>query len=164
MPGLTRDQLIKKIAHDVMERVAPEELPTFTGTAEAYFENPKRVLGTHKEDMLGFGLDAAIVYLTPFVLAITTDVIKDIVEPTIKEKLRKMITALIRHIFKGCRSSKDGPKIPLPTLLPEQRAQLRQRIREKARQLGLEEAKAELLADAVLGSLITIVDSQREAV
>lgn len=164
MPDLTKDQLIKKIAVDVVTRVAPEELPTFTGTAEAYFANPKHVPGTqkHKEDTLGFGLDTAIVYLTPYILVATTEVVEFIVEQvkgSVKEAAAKRVSAFIRNIFKRCRSSNGKETITVSALSLDQRAQLRQRVIEKARQLGLAEAKAELLADAVVGSLITIVDS-----
>ena len=60
-------QLITDVARDLVVKVAPHELPLFPATSQAYFENPEKVLEKQKSEdtMLGFGLEAGAVFLTP---------------------------------------------------------------------------------------------------
>ncbi len=165
MTDLTRDQLIRDIARDVVGQIAPQELPLFRATSEAYFKNPREVLEGKKprDETLGFGLETAVAFLTPVVLAVATEVVKFVAE-RIKESLKEegagIVTELIKKMFKRFRSTGEerGKAPALAPLSPEQLAQVRQRAIEKACQLNLPEVQARLLADAIVGSL-AVIDS-----
>jgi hypothetical protein len=90
MTDVTQHQLISDIAHELIAQVAPRELPLFRPTSQAYFENLKGEVQSSKskDEMLGFGPDTAITFLTPIVLALTTEVFKflaDKVKESVKE-------------------------------------------------------------------------------
>ena len=77
MSAAESDALVAALARATVERAAPEELPLFPATSEAYFNDPKALerSGGGKDEMLGFGVDAAVVLLTPIALTIAKDVI-----------------------------------------------------------------------------------------
>jgi len=67
-----QNQLVADLARDMVAEIAPQELPTFRAQSEAYFKDPERALKGQagKDDMLGFGVGAAVTFLTPVVLAV----------------------------------------------------------------------------------------------
>jgi hypothetical protein len=66
------DDLIISVAHDLVARTAPQELPLFRATSAAYLTDPERVLRAkpQKDEVLGFGLEGVVVFLTPAALEI----------------------------------------------------------------------------------------------
>ena len=73
----TDDALVAALARASVERAAPEELPLFRATSEAYFDDPASLERQRSGDeMLGFGVDAAVMLVTPVALAVAKDVIE----------------------------------------------------------------------------------------
>ena len=76
MSAAESDALVAALARATVEKAAPEELPLFRATSEAYFKDPEALERSGgKDEMLGFGVDAAMVLMTPVVLQVAKDVI-----------------------------------------------------------------------------------------
>lgn len=155
----TQNQLIADIAHELVVQIAPQELPVFRPISEAYFNDPEKTLGARqdKDDMLGFGIGAAVPFLTPVALAVATEVVRFVAEEvkkTARAEGSHMVRDLTKKMFKKFRS--EEKEVPAP-LKPEQLAQVRRMAIEKARQFNIPEDKAGWLADSIVGSLVVPV-------
>ena len=156
--------LIAEVARDAVRQVAPQELPRFRLTSQAYFEDPDRVLKGEKgtDQMLGFGTGREVAFLTPVVLAMTAEVVRFVtaeVAASLKEESPPVIRDLVRKMFKrfrpadGGEEGEDAGGQAPPALTPEQLARVRQVAYETARRLNLAEGSAALLADSVVGGM-----------
>ena len=156
------DALVAALARASVERAAPEELPLFRATSEAYFDDPSALERPQsRDDMLGFGVDAAVMLVTPVALAVAKR--RDRVHRNAparaggegrrgSDRPRPRPAAPARR--RACRDS--GGARPQPAeLTDEQLEQVRTLALEKAKQLKLSDAKAELLAESLVGSLAT---------
>ena len=154
------DVLVAALARASVERAAPEELPLFRATSEAYFDDPaaleKRRSG---DEMLGFGIDSAVMLLTPVALAVAKDVIEFIgtqlrarAEKEGEGAIDRVLDRLLRR--NGEPAAATAPAAPAE-LTDEQLNQVRALALEKAKQLKLSDEKAELLAESLVGSLAT---------
>ncbi len=158
MTDAEQKQLVADLARDVVLQAAPQELPLFRLTSQAYFQNPEKALQKQagKDELLGFGAAEAVILLTPVVLAVMTDVLKfvmEAVQKSIKEEGSGLVSDAVKQMFKRFRSQeKQETHGPAP-LTPEQLTQVRKLAYERARQFQLSEAKAGLLADAMVGGL-----------
>lgn len=156
------DLLVEELARSAVSRAAPEELPLFRATSEAYFENPDGLAAQRSGDeMLGFGVDAALVLVTPVALAVSRDVLNFVVEQVraqAREHGKEVIDRLAaRLLHRGAKPTTETPAAEHdpPDLTEEQLEEVRTLALEKARQLKLAPDKAELLADSLVGSLAT---------
>lgn len=151
------DQLITEVAHDLVEEVAPRELPIFPATSKAFFKNPDDTTRRQwaKEEKLGFGLQEAAVFLTPVILAVTTEVMQFLVE-TFKVANRKqavdVMTALIKKVIPGGSKSVEEKKGGY-SLSREDLAKFRKLVLTTALKLGVRKSQAKILANAVVGRL-----------
>jgi hypothetical protein len=68
----TQNQLATDVARDLVGQLAPEEMPLFRATSEAYLKDPQKVLKEHtgEDEMLGFGTGEVVSLLTPVALAV----------------------------------------------------------------------------------------------
>jgi hypothetical protein len=154
MADQVQNQLIADIARDLIAQTAPQELPLFRATSTAYFKHPNQMLrgiSGQKEEMLGFGVEiaGAVTFVSPIALAVVDEVIK-FIAGEIKD------SDFIKNVFRKFRPSQaEVSSLPLP-LTSEQRRQVRKVAFEKARQLGLSELQANLLADSMIGELVTL--------
>jgi hypothetical protein len=159
------ERRITALARAAVERAAPEELPLFRATSEAYLRDPaalERQRAGGKDEMLGFGAEAAMVLVTPVALSVATDVLR-----FLGEQIRRVaqkegegaVDALVDRV-----AGRDGDDVeaapaaaapPPLDLTDEQLEQVRAVALEKAKLLKLPDAKAELLADSLVGSLAT---------
>lgn len=146
--------LVTALAAVVVEQLEPDELAVFDETAEEYFENPEAVLDPKRRDeAVGFGLDAAL--LTPLVLAVVEPVVAYlsalVVEAT-GEGIKPNLVRMLRRLF---HIDDDGPAPAAepPRLTQQQVDRVRSIAYARACDVGLEEAKARLLADAVAGGV-----------
>ncbi|MCP9484642.1 MAG: hypothetical protein MSC30_02170 [Gaiellaceae bacterium MAG52_C11] len=154
------DALVAALARASVERAAPEELPLFRATSTAYFENPAALEQRRSRDeMLGFGVDAAVMLVTPVALAVAKDVIEFIgtqlrarAEKEGEGAIDRVLNRLLRRDEKEAASPEPAG---VPELTDEQLEQVRALALEKAKQLKLSDAKAELLAESLVGSLAT---------
>lgn len=149
--------LVREISVDVVEQVAPEELPVFEETASEYFADPDAVLNPRRRDeAVGFGLDAVLA--TPLVLAVVTHVLQylgSVVVEAIDGEVRPWLVRVVRRLLRR----KDAPEVvtrgPVPRLTPEQVMAVRDVARARARALGVQDEQADLLADAIVGRLVS---------
>jgi hypothetical protein len=154
--GLDRT-LIEDLARQVLWRAAPEELALFEETAEEYFADPAGVLSPRRRDeAVGFGLDLAL--LTPYALAVAGAVLSFLgstVADAVKAEATPAISAWIRRLLRRDDEPGSGPAParPEPRLTAEQADQVRGVAFARARDLGLGEPQARLLADSVVGGL-----------
>jgi hypothetical protein len=155
------DRLVAELARSAISRAAPEELPLFPATSEAYFENPDALAAKGGDDMLGFGVGDALVLLTPVALAVSRDVLNFVLEQLRsqarehgKEAIDRLVSRLLSRDEKAAAETPAEEGEP-PELTDEQLEEVRALAVEKARQLKLAPDKAELLADSLVGSLAT---------
>jgi hypothetical protein len=156
------DALVAGLARGAVERAAPEELPLFRPTSEAFFGDPD-ALARRKggDDMLGFGVDAAVVLVTPVALSVARDVV-EFVAAQVRSRLSSegegaVQRALDRIFGHGGAAVGEAGTRTAPPAAPDLTDDELERVRaialEKARQLELAPPKAELLADAIVGGL-----------
>jgi len=157
MTTSTQNSLVADRAYVVITQIAPEELPLFPSISMAYFQNPHAVSTNGKDDMLGFGVAETVSLLTPTVLVVMNEVIMLLttgVAKSFEEESTNFISERFKKLRKKLHPQEKKEHHELPPLTSEQLVQVRQRAYEKACQLKLPDDTAQLLADAVVGSLI----------
>ncbi|MGH4002614.1 MAG: hypothetical protein ACRDSO_00670 [Pseudonocardiaceae bacterium] len=147
------EDLVRSLSRRVVDRAAPEELPLFRLVTDAYFSQAtgKPAGRRNRDEMLGFGVGEVVVLLTPFVLPVVSTVLEYLateVAAAAGARGKEAVGRLLRRLFRQTEAP-DGP-VPLSR---EQLDHVRRLAFQKARQLDLPEAKADLLADSVVGSL-----------
>jgi hypothetical protein len=146
--------LVTAVAAAVVEQVEPDELAVFDETAEEYFEDPRAVLDPRRRDeAVGFGIDAAL--LTPVVLAVVTpvvDYLSGLVVEATGAGIRPNLVRMIRRLFR-IRDDEPAAAAEPPALTAQQVEQVRSIAYARACDVGLEEPRARLLADAVAGGV-----------
>ena len=158
-PAAERD-LVGKLARDVVLRIAPEELGLFEETAADYFRDPGRVLRAGRRDeAVGFGLDMAL--LTPYVLVAGTAVVHflaSVGSDAARDELKPVVAEGVRRLLRrddpdeADRSETGRPERVVVTV--EQAREVRRVALRQAKQSGLDDGKAALLADAFVGALL----------
>jgi hypothetical protein len=147
--------IARELAALSLEDAAPEELVLFPEISEDYFRDPDGVIKSQSRDeAVGFGLDIAM--LTPFLLAVATPVVQflvGVVEETAKEEAKMSVAGAVRRLFRrdlGVAAKPDTRS----ALSTEQARRVRQIAYEQARGLGVDEERADLLADSLVGRLL----------
>jgi hypothetical protein len=170
------DALVVALARATVERAAPEELVIFPAASEAYLQGQDPSKATRGDPMLGFGVDAAVVLVAPVALTVAKDVLAFLrvqLKKHAEERGDDAVDWLINRLFGGkdeespATASADAaapPAAPVDVavepaddieLTDEELEQVRALALEKAKQLKLPDAKAQLLADSLVGSLAT---------
>jgi hypothetical protein len=157
------DELVAALARRAVASAAPAELPLFRATSRAYFDDPKSLLAARPsaDDMLGFGPGEAALLLTPVALDVArrvVDFVLDHVRATAEAEAGAAVdgaTARLLHRIGVGDEPEPAPDAPpdAPLLSPEQLQEVRRVALEKARQMQLPEATADLLADSLVGGL-----------
>ncbi|WP_436496293.1 hypothetical protein [Actinokineospora sp. HUAS TT18] len=140
---------VRDLARELVETLAPEELPTFDAVAEPYLTDPRRAerrLRDH-DDPMGFGLGDALAMMTP-VIALVSGSVVTALSDTLSDSLRSQGAKLLRKVTK----KKELP--PAAEWSAEQLAEVREIALKRALDLGMKPGKAEALADAVVGALV----------
>lgn len=173
MSAATDDELVVALARATVERAAPEELVLFPAVSEAYLEGQDPSKQTRGDPMLGFGVEAAAVLLTPVALTVAKDVLAFLrvqLKKHAEERGDDAVDWLVNRLFG--RKKDEAPAAAAtsaPAAAPgtepaeadevelsdEELEQVRQLALEKAKQLKLSDDKAALLADSLVGSLAT---------
>jgi len=172
------DALVVALARATVERAAPEELVIFPAASEAYLQGQDPSKATRGDPMLGFGVDAAVVLVAPVALTVAKEVLAFLrvqLKKHAEERGDDAVDWLINRLFGGKddESPATAPAdaaapAPAPAdadaavepaddieLTDEELEQVRALALEKAKQLKLPDAKAQLLADSLVGSLAT---------
>jgi hypothetical protein len=148
--------LVEELARQALQRAAPEELALFPETAAEYFADPAAVLSPRRRDEpVGFGLDLAM--LTPYALAVAGSVLSFLAS-TVADAVRAEGTPVVGEWIRRLLRRDDADTAPAraqpePRLTAQQADQVRGVALARARDLGLAEAQARLLADSVVGGL-----------
>ena len=149
------------LARSTVEQAAPEEMPIFSAASDAYLAGGDSAQGGTR--MLGFGLEAAVVLLTPIAIEVAKDVLRYLREQVTElasKKGKEGVDAVIARLG-GDDDAQGGGKAArtdvgdAPALSKEQLERVRVRAIEKAKQLKLDDDRAALLADSLVGSLAT---------
>jgi hypothetical protein len=159
------------LARATVERAAPEEMVIFPAASEAYLEGQDPAKKTRGDPMLGFGVESAVVLLTPVALTVAKDVL-GFLRVQLKKQADEHADEAFDWLVKKLLRRGDDDKQPAPTaggdstpappaepppaeLTDEQLEEVRELAIEKAKLLKLPKEKAELLADSLVGSLAT---------
>lgn len=158
MEASVYNQTVTEVARDLLAQLAPQEKALFRPISESYFKNPEKTLSDNqaKDEMLGFGAAEAVTLLTPVILAVSGDVVKFLfaeAQKAMQSESSNLINETVKSWF-GKFRQKDDKKSP-PPLTAEQMEQVRKVAILKAKQLKLSEKNTKLLADAIVGSLVT---------
>ncbi len=168
--GQDRDaerDLVGELARAVVRRVAPEELGLFEETQADFFRDPGLMRRTGRRDKaVGFGLDVAL--LTPYVLMAGTavvhflaTVVSDAVRDEVGDELKPVIGGRIRWLLRregtptpdGQEQAQQGPA-PARGVTADQARAVHRVALQQAKQSGLDDERASLLADAFVGALV----------
>jgi hypothetical protein len=152
------DAVVADAAREIVARAAPQEMPLFRATSEAYFADPEKALAERKpkDEMLGFGIEAAALLLTPVIIDVTRRVALVLVRQfgdAVEKESGEAVGGFVHKLFqrgKGGAEAKD-----VPELTSEQLQEVREVAYSRALELDVPEDRAGLLADAVVGSLAT---------
>lgn len=146
-------ELSTQLAKLVIERAAPDELLTFDEVAEEYYADPQSTLTLNKKDeAVGFGLELAL--LTPFALAVAEFVIGfvgDLLRDIAKDAAKLPVSGVLNRVLR-VRTDQASPSGEME-LTREQRARIFAAAKEQSARLGLDEDKAVLLGNAIIGVL-----------
>jgi hypothetical protein len=168
--------IIEGLAHSAVEEIAPEELPLFGPTSEAYFDPARGTpAGAKSDEMLGFGVDAAaaMVLVTPVALEAAKSVVGFVVaelQTAFKDEAKPMIQALVKRLLhRGAKpagapegkageagdqaAAKPAADEPLP-FTQVQLDELHKVALKTAERMGLERDKASVVADAIVGAIV----------
>jgi hypothetical protein len=150
------DDVVAEVARELVVRTAPQELPLFRATSEAYFANPDKALERRggKDEVLGFGVEAAVILITPIALDVAKHVavfLASQFRDAAKKESGEAIGGFVHDLF---HRGEEESETSAPPLTPEQLGEIREIAFERARQLDLPEDRAEVLADAVVGGLM----------
>ena len=168
--------IIEGLAHSAVEEIAPEELPLFGPTSEAYFDPARGTpAGAKSDEMLGFGVDAAaaMVLVTPVALEAAKSVVGYVLgelQSAFKDEARPMIQALVRRLLHGGAKPAGAPEgkaggagdqaaakpaadEPLP-FTQVQLDELHKVALKTAERMGMERDKASVVADAIVGAVV----------
>ncbi len=149
--------LTDELAHLVLNEVAPEELALYPETAEEYYADPQALLNPkRREEALGFGLELAMI--TPVVISVAGTVLQwlanNAIEAAIKEASPSVLSYL-RGLFRHGDKKNEKPAAPKVALTADQAKQVRAVAYQQALAIGLEPARAGLIADSTAGALVT---------
>lgn len=158
MTSIPTTDLVVAVARDLVTQLEPQELLLFRATSQQFRQHPERLLAGQKasDDPIGFGLGEGAALLTPAALATASAVIGylvDEISKTAADKSASFIIETVQRIFKKAASPTPQNDKQLPTLTPNQLAQVRAIALKQARQMKLSDARAKVLADAIVGSL-----------
>ena len=161
MSTVTDDELAVALARSAVERAAPEEMVIFPAASEAFLEGDDPSKKTRGDPMLGFGVESAVILLSPVALTVAKDVLG-----FLRAQLKKQADEhgdeafdwLVKKLLRRGDDKKDEAPAAVAApaeLTDEQLDEVRKLAIEKAKQLKLPKDKAELLADSLVGSLAT---------
>jgi|SRR6516165_9121819 hypothetical protein len=150
MPDDT-DEIVGSIGRELVSRLAPEELPLYPSLVKQSQDAKRGRRGKASSDdqLLGFGAAEAVTMLTPVILSFTGSFWKALVAEAAKDSAHGLVVYVKAHL-PGRHEAAAGPP-----LTPGQVQHVRKVADLEAQRLGISEAQAGLLADAMVGVLTT---------
>jgi hypothetical protein len=150
---------VRALARRAVAEVAPDELPFFAATSDAYFRDPHGALtgGRRPTETLGSGFDIVVALASPVALAVATSVYQALTDKAGEAVVRGGGRLARRLWARLRRRDAQAPPAPDPAIIraltPDQRARLRRVAEERARALDLTEDKVQLLVSAIMDGL-----------
>ncbi|GAA0654262.1 hypothetical protein GCM10010193_00470 [Kitasatospora atroaurantiaca] len=132
--------------------VAPGEMPLYTQLSEEYFARGVRLDRADRDPLLGFGLDAAVVLLTPVVLEACHQLWAALSAKAAEKAAEGAKDLLHRIRLRLGRGEGREPAAPVE-FTAEELALVRAEAARCAADLDLTEGQQRLLADAIVGAL-----------
>ncbi len=157
-------QPVEKLAREVVRLIAPEELVSFAEVSSPYLENPRRAERRWRkahDDSLGLGVGDVAELVTPVIVLVSGSVITALSD-SLAGSVRGGINRMTRRVVGRFRRRPAAKALALPgsELTEEQLSAVRTISLAHARKLGMGKAKAEVLADAIVGALMRGRDSR----
>ncbi len=158
------------LARRVVASLAPQELLSFEELAAPYLADPHRsgrLLSRRQDEPLNFDPGEAVTVATPVVALVCASVVTalsegfaDSVRSRVGRLLRRSAARLRRGGETGAQALSADTAITAaaPVWTTAHLAKVRKIVRSRAVGLGLRRAKAEALADAVVGELVRLHD------
>jgi len=151
LPASEAEALEVELSQEVLAVLAPDELPFFADVVQDFREGRKAGSNSRtRDEPLGFGIDVSL--FAPYIVAVMPFVVNflaGILAASAKQEGVTALHLLIRRLFKR-RSQAAKATVRLTA---EQGRQVRSITYKQAMSVGLDKARAGLLADAVVGSL-----------
>lgn len=147
-------ELISELARQVVVAAAPAELPLFRATSAAYLHDPESVLAPHGKDdeILGFGVEAAVVLIAPAALQAARSVLEFLVAQ-VSEATQSETSDQIRRRVHGLFNRDSAEQPGGIALSRAELARVREIAFDAGRQARLPEREANMVADAMVGRL-----------
>jgi hypothetical protein len=149
-------ELVDELAVGALATLAPAELAIYADTSTEFYQDPDRVLGgSRRDEAVGFGLDLAL--MTPFVIAVASSVVHllgSIIGEAVKDEGVPAAHTLLRRLLRRPSTPADPTAAEPLALSAAQARQVRDVALARAQALGVPDAQAQLLADAITGGLV----------
>jgi hypothetical protein len=180
LADVDQQAVIEALARSAVQDVAPEELPLFGPMSDAYFDPWRGTpAGASSDEMLGFGVDAAsaMVLVTPVALEAAKSVLGYVIgelQTALKDEAKPMIQALAKRILhprakagaapgapgtpggKAAEAAAQDEKADEPApFSQEQLDEVHKVAVRTAQRMGMERAQASLVADAIVGAIVS---------
>lgn len=151
MPDLPNHAMEAEFGRLLVDQLAPEELPLFGAISRAFFADPKRARTPRGggDEILGFGLAEAAGLLTPAVLAAASQLVLYFTEEVGKASAKAGADFAVEEVKRLFRREPTATK-----LNDAQLAEIRAIALDTARQFKLSNARAAMLADALVGHFL----------
>jgi hypothetical protein len=147
------------IARDMVAAAAPEELVMFDSARGAFRIGPAGTVARPQRkrgEALGSGIGGTVTLVTPVVLLVVTRVLDHLADQ-LGDRIADQGAGAVRKMAHRLLRRRQPVRLPVspagPVLTAEQLTRVREVAFDTARRGGLREAKAELLADALVGGL-----------
>ena len=151
------DRLTEALARQVIGEIAPEELPLFDSVCSTWFTTRRsgRRRRRRHEDPLGFGPETAATILAPAVLAVCGEVARHLAGEagrSLAGRISKLVDRSVGRLLSRSRTPRKAA--PPAELTRDQLVRVRQLAFERGLEVGLARERANVLADAIAGSLV----------
>jgi hypothetical protein len=151
MPGEQDPRTVTRLAREAVRRAAPDELPQFSVTAEAFLASPDRVRrAAGRDEPLGLGLESVTVLTTTAALSVTVEVLKHLAQHY-SDRLMSRIGRKLGVLLGGKFSGKKD--VALPALDKQQLSRLHALAVSKAMARQVPAEQATLIADGIIAGL-----------
>jgi hypothetical protein len=143
------DDVLTEVGCQLVDELAPRELPLSRSVSEAFVENRRRVRGLtgSRDDILSFGWTEAA-FLTPVVLTALHRTSTYLAEAVLKELATATANAIKDHVKRLFCREPGAINLQKPQLAEIHRIAL-----ATAREFRLSDGRATLLADALVARL-----------
>lgn len=140
---------VRKVVHDVVAVVAPEELPVLAGLGHLDDDEALRRLTRRRRprEPLGFGLDEIATLVTAIAWVALQESVKRIVGPP-ADGLSRRVGVRLRRLLR-----RPPARVTVPALTRPQLAEIHRRVLELAEERGLDADQAATLAECLVGRL-----------